>query len=78
MKFINDLNKLVNTIDKVDRLLTVKEKRPKSKYFTFRVKEEDLQYLRMMAECAYDNECNLDDEDTKYLNFIINFRKKLK
>ena len=32
MKFINDLNKLVNTIQKIDKLLTEKPKpKPKSK-----------------------------------------------
>ncbi len=34
MKFINDLNKLVNTIDKVDKMLTEKPKRTRTKSFT--------------------------------------------
>jgi hypothetical protein len=38
----NDLNRLVNTIDKVDKLLT---KKPKTQYFTKRFTEEELDYL---------------------------------
>ena len=38
----NDLNKMVNTIQKVDKLLSEK---PKTKYITKRFTEEEIDYL---------------------------------
>jgi hypothetical protein len=38
----NDLNKLVNTVQKVDKLLSEK---PKTKYITKRFTEDELDYL---------------------------------
>jgi predicted Mrr-cat superfamily restriction endonuclease len=41
----SDLNKFVNTIDKVDKLLTEKPKRTRTLYITKRFTEEELEYL---------------------------------
>jgi hypothetical protein len=41
----SDLNKLVNTIDKVDKLLTEKPKSTRTLYITKRFTEEELEYL---------------------------------
>lgn len=41
----NDLNKMVNTIQKVDKLLSEKPKTEKTQYFTRRFTESELDYL---------------------------------
>lgn len=60
--FFNDLNKLVNTIDKVDRMLTQKPKRPRTKYITKRFTEDEIDTLLMALECFYDNESQNDSD----------------
>lgn len=57
--FINDLNKLVNTIDKVDRILTQK---PRVKYITKKFTEIEIETLLMALECFDDNEAENGDE----------------
>jgi len=59
--FFNDLNKLVNTIDKVDRMLTEKPKRPRVKYITKKFTEDEVDTLLLALECFYDNESQNDD-----------------
>jgi predicted DNA-binding protein YlxM (UPF0122 family) len=41
----NDLNKLVNTVQKVDKLLTEKPKRTRTMYFTKRFTLEEVNFL---------------------------------
>jgi hypothetical protein len=41
----SDLNKLVNTVQKVDKLLTEKPKRTRTLYITKRFTEQELEYL---------------------------------
>ena len=41
----NDLNKLVNTVQKVDKLLSEKPKRARTLYITKRFTEDELEYL---------------------------------
>ena len=41
----NDLNKMVNTIQKVDKLLSEKPKRTRTLYVTKRFTQEEIDYL---------------------------------
>jgi len=60
--FFNDLNKMVNTINKVDKILNEKPKRPKTKYITKRFTEKEIETLLMALECFDDNEADNGDE----------------
>jgi len=50
MSFINDLNKMVNTINKVDKMLTEKPKRPRTKSIRVSFTQEELDYLYRMIK----------------------------
>lgn len=69
----NDLNKMVNTIQKVDRLLSEK---PKTKYITKRFTEDEMHTLLMALDCFYDNESQEDEFD--YCKKIKILKNKLK
>jgi hypothetical protein len=49
----NDLNKLVNTVQKVDKLLTEKPKR--SRFITKRFTEEEYKLLQNMIQVYHSN-----------------------
>ena len=59
----NDLNKLVNTINKVDKMLTEKPKRPRTKYITTKFSQSQIDAMLMALECFYDNESQNGDID---------------
>jgi len=50
MSFINDLNKMVNTINKVDKMLTEKPKRPRTKSYRVSFTQDELDYLYCMIK----------------------------
>lgn len=69
----NDLNKLVNTVKKVDKLLTEKPKRQRTLYITKRFTQEELNYL-------YNQLCRVEDYDhtLKERELNIKLKNKLK
>ncbi len=61
----NDLNKLVNTVQKVDKLLSEKPKRTRINLHNIKLTAEELRFLRHMVT-YYGEECyNMDDVDNK-------------
>lgn len=72
----NDLNKMVNTIQKVDKLLTEKPKRTRTTYITKRFTEDEMHTLLMALDCFYDNESQEDEFD--YCKKIKILKNKLK
>lgn len=70
--FLNDLNKMVNTIQKVDKLLTEKPNRTRTKLYNVKLTGKEVAFLRHMIN-YYGEECyNMDEEDTKMYNKINN------
>lgn len=51
----NDLNKLVNTVQKVDKLLTEKPKRQRSFYITKRFTQEEYELMQNMVKVYHSN-----------------------
>jgi hypothetical protein len=66
----NDLNKLVNTVQKVDKLLTEKPKRTRTTYITKRFTQDELDYLSSQLERVADFE--MDNEETQMWNKLKN------
>jgi hypothetical protein len=63
--FLNDLNKLVNTVQKVDKLLTEKPKRARIKLHNVKFTADEISFLRHMVT-YYGEECyNMDAVDSK-------------
>jgi hypothetical protein len=61
----NDLNKLVNTVQKVDKLLSEKPKRTRINLHNIKFTAEELIFLRHMVS-FYGEECyNMDEVDSK-------------
>ena len=73
--FFNDLNKMVNTINKVDKILNEKPKRPKTKYITKRFTEEELKLIRMSLVSLYDNVYELHEPNDNKWTKLSNIRK---
>jgi hypothetical protein len=71
--FFNDLNKLVNTVQKVDKLLTEKPKRKRTTYITKRFTQDELDYLSSQLERVADFE--MDNKEEQMWNKL---RNKLK
>ncbi len=69
----NDLNKLVNTVQKVDKLLTEKPKRKRTTYITKRFTQDELDYLSSQLERVADFE--MDNKEEQMWNKL---RNKLK
>ncbi len=74
--FFNDLNKLVNTIDKVDRMLTEKPKRPRVKYITKRFTEDEIDFLLDQLNRVSDFDNSIEEE--KLLKILKNKLGKIK
>ena len=51
----NDLNKMVNTIQKVDKLLSEKPKRTRTKFINKRFTEEEYRLLQNMVKVYHSN-----------------------
>jgi|GEM_PF-2034272 len=67
--FFNDLNKMVNTIQKVDKLLTEKPKRAKTKYITKRFTEEEFKILKNFVWYYHSNHYwRMTEEELKLYN----------
>jgi hypothetical protein len=66
----NDLNKLVNTIDKVDKLLSEKPKRKRMVYITKRFTQDELDYLSSQLERVADFE--MDNQERHMWNKLLN------
>jgi hypothetical protein len=66
----SDLNKLVNTIDKVDKLLTEKPKRTRTLYVTKRFTEEELEYL--LDQLYRTEDFEMDKSERTIHNKLIN------
>jgi len=66
----NDLNKLVNTIDKVDKLLTEKPKRTRTLYITKRFTEQELEYL--LDQLYRTEDFEMDKSESTMHNKLIN------
>jgi hypothetical protein len=66
----SDLNKLVNTIDKVDKLLTEKPKRTRTLYVTKRFTEEELEYL--LDQLYRTEDFEMDKSERTMHNKLIN------
>lgn len=74
--FLNDLNKMVNTIQKVDKLLTEKPKRTRTTLYNVKLTKQELSFLRHVVN-FYGEECyNMDKEEnaihTKVFNKLMN------
>jgi hypothetical protein len=70
----NDLNKMVNTIQKVDKLLSEKPKRTRTQLYNVKFTTEELVFLRHMIG-YYGEECyKMDASDSKLFDKI---QKKL-
>lgn len=70
--FLNDLNKMVNTIQKVDKLLTEKPKRTRVQLHNVKFTKQELSFLRHVVN-FYGEECyNMDAEDKKLHTKIFN------
>jgi hypothetical protein len=66
----SDLNKLVNTIDKVDKLLTEKPKRTRTLYITKRFTEQELEYL--LDQLYRTEDFEMDKNERTIHNKLIN------
>jgi hypothetical protein len=74
--FLNDLNKMVNTIQKVDKLLSEKPKRPRTKYITKKFTEKELKYLHEVLYLwgqEYDWE-DFPDKEVIHKNLLNKFK----
>ncbi len=71
----NDLNKLVNTVQKVDKLLSEKPKRPRTKYITIRFTEKELQFIsKYIGYYHSNNYWRMNEEE---LTIYKNLKNKL-
>lgn len=60
--FFNVLNQSINTIQKLDRIMTEKPEKPKVKYITKRFTEEEIEFLFSQL-CRVQDFENTDRED---------------
>ena len=74
-KTINDGVKMVNTINKVDKLLTEKPKRPKTKYITKRFTEEEFELIKISLVSLYNHVNELHEPNDNKWTKLSNIRK---
>ncbi len=69
----NDLNKLVNTVQKVDKLLTEKPKRTRTKSFTKQFTEKELNLLSLSLHYYHSNNYwRMKEDELNVYNLIKN------
>lgn len=68
--FFNDLNKLVNTVQKVDKLLTEKPKRTRVKTTSVSLTQKEINYL--VEHLSSLKNFEVDEDDVPAIRSIIN------
>lgn len=66
----NDLNKLVNTVQKVDKLLTEKPKRTRTKTTSVNLNQKEINYL--VEHLSSLKNFEVDEDDIPAIRSIIN------